>query len=222
MSYTCRKKILLCFQVFFWGTTLHAPIFSSKWTELLLSYLPSHAYKEGKKPRSITREPWLCRNKGHKKEFLRYRQLSKLSSALSCAAVFVLCFLNLYTTSYNRRVKIDFLLQRTQAVFLKDCSILAGKWNSRGKKRTWSTHRATSYIRLFWQISLGKTPIRNSSIPIVSTDFSHSIYWFLSRYYKDSLTLQEQSQLTFWVDSAILVWIQQGKSNAWQLGGQEP
>lgn len=129
--------------------------------------------RKGKKTRSITQEPWLSRNKGHKEEFLRYRQLSKLSSAFACAAVFALCFLNLWITLCNRRkrVKTDFLQQRKQAVFLKGYTTLVGKWNSRkkpipdqhsGQPPTWG------YFDRLQQL---KTLIRNSAIPTVSSVF---------------------------------------------------
>lgn len=156
-------------------------LFSSKEDELLFSYLlTSHAYKElrgGGEHRNMTGEPWLGRNNGHKEEFLRYRQLSKLSSAFAWAAVFALYFLNPWITLYNKnnRVKTDFLKQRKQSVFLKDYPILVGKWNSRKKKKkkkslikhmgqppTWG------YFDRLHQI---KTLIRNSSIPTVSTVF---------------------------------------------------
>lgn len=189
------EKILLCFKAFCLGTTLYTLIFSSKWIELLLSYLlVSHAYKEGKKYRNISREPWLSRNKGHKEECLRYRQLSKLSSAFACAAVFALCFLNLWITLYNRkkRVKTGFLQQRTQAVFLKDYPSLVGKWNSRN--HTWSTHEATSHMRLFWQTSPHKK--HSSGIHLFP---QHLL--FLSRYHKrQANATQEPSQLTFCID----------------------
>lgn len=168
------EKIWLCFKAFFLGTTLYALTFSSKWIELLLSYLLiSHAYKEGEKNRSITREPWLGRNKGHKEEFLRYRQLSKLSSAFACAAVFALCFLNLWITLYNRRkrVKTDFLQQRIQAVFLKRLPYSRRQVKQqkkpipdqqKGQSPTWD------YFDRLHQI---KPLIGNSSIPTVSTVF---------------------------------------------------
>lgn len=153
----------------------------------------------GGEHRNMTGEPWLGRNNGHKEEFLRYRQLSKLSSAFAWAAVFALYFLNPWITLYNKnnRVKTDFLKQRKQSVFLKDYPILVGKWNSRKKKKEKKcdqTHGATSHMRLFWQTS----PDKNTHQEFI---YSHSIYCFCLDSIKDRLMLHKNNL-------KILHWLQ--------------
>lgn len=103
---------------------------------------------------------------------MRYRELSKLSSALFCAAVSVLCFLNVYNLNISSYHSKDwFLTAENTSSIPKRLPYSGRQVKLQGKKHTWLTLRATLYMRLFWQISLGKTPIRNSSIPIASTDF---------------------------------------------------
>lgn len=136
-----------------------------------------------------------------------YTQLSKLSSAFACAAVFALCFLSLWITSYNRRksVKTNFLQQRIQAVFLKDYLTLVSRWIE--KTHTWSTHGATSHMRLFWQTSPNKTTHQEFI-------YSHSTYCFCLDTVKDRIMLHKNNLSShFALTAVILVWIQQDKSN---------
>lgn len=146
-------------------------------------------------------------------------QTSKLSSAflfLVCAAVFALCFRDIWIIQYKKgkRVKTDFLQQRIQAVntLLWQSSETAGKKT----KKTTHTHLTSAWGNLWLEVILTdftrlKTLIRNSPIPTVSPQY---LWEFCPDNHKRQANLHQNNlSLHSALTTVVLVWIPQEKSN---------